>query len=85
MADTDWGKRDSRGEWQPAPELLPKPSAPGFDRTAHFQVGWIAEIYARNAVILILEAGGLHLRLARESEASSSTTSSIARTTGSSR
>ena len=26
MADTDWGTRDSRGEWQPAPELLPKPS-----------------------------------------------------------
>lgn len=104
MADTEWGKRDSRGEWQPAPELLPKPSpifrlpwkpwevikhlfawpgflwpwnlfyaalavvawlwfTPGFDRTAHFQVGWMAEIYARNAVVLLLVAGGLHLRL----------------------
>jgi sterol desaturase/sphingolipid hydroxylase (fatty acid hydroxylase superfamily) len=104
MADADWGKRDSKGEWQPAPELLPKPSplfrlpwrpwevikylfapqgflwpwnlfyaalavvawlyfTPGFDRTAHFEVGWIAGLYLRNAVILIVIAGGLHLRL----------------------
>ena len=102
MAEKDWGKRDSRGEWQP--EVLPKPSplfslpwrlvdvlkylfapqgffwpynlfygllaviswrffTPGLDRTAHFQIGWIAEIYARNAVLLILVAGGFHLRL----------------------
>jgi sterol desaturase/sphingolipid hydroxylase (fatty acid hydroxylase superfamily) len=104
MGDTDWGKRDSRGEWQPEPELLPKPSpifrlpwkpwdvakylfapqgflwpwnlfyallavvawlwfTPGFDRTVRFEAGWIAELYLRNAVILILIAGGLHLRL----------------------
>jgi sterol desaturase/sphingolipid hydroxylase (fatty acid hydroxylase superfamily) len=102
MAETDWGKRDSRGEWQPDP--LPKPSplfrrpwqissvlkylfapegflwpfnlffallavvswlffTPSLARTARFEVGWIAEIYARNAVLLILVAGGLHLRL----------------------
>jgi hypothetical protein len=24
---------------------------PGLDRTAHFQIGWIAEIYARNAAL----------------------------------
>ena len=102
MADTEWGKRDARGEWQPAE--LPKPSpifrtpwkpkdilkylfaaegflwpvnllyallaviswlwfTPSLARTAYFQIGWIAEIYARNAVLLILIAGGLHLRL----------------------
>jgi len=36
---------------------------PGFDRTVHFQAGWIAELYLRNAVFLLLVAGGLHLRL----------------------
>src|SRR5271169_325171 len=102
MADAEWGKRDSRGEWQP--NNLPKPSpifrrpwepkgilkylfapegllwpynllyallavatwlwfTPSLDRTAQFQVGWIAEIYLRNVVLLILVAGGLHLRL----------------------
>ncbi len=102
MPDTEWGKRDSRGEWQP--EALPKPSpifsrpwkpvgvlkylfapegflwpmnlffalvaviswlwfTPSLQTTSQFRVGWIAEIYARNAVLLILIAGGLHLRL----------------------
>jgi sterol desaturase/sphingolipid hydroxylase (fatty acid hydroxylase superfamily) len=102
MADSEWGKRDSRGEW--VPENLPVPSpifsrpwriknvakylfapegflwpwnlffagiavvswlwfTPGFDRTAHWAVGWVAEIYARNAVLLLIVAGGLHLRL----------------------
>ena len=102
MADAEWGKRDSRGEWQP--NNLPKPSplfrrpwefkgilkylfapegllwpynlvyallavvtwlwfTPSLARTAQFQVGWIAEIYLRNVVLLILVAGGLHLRL----------------------
>ena len=101
-AGEDWGKRDSRGEWQP-PEL-PKPSplfslpwrpweitkylfgpqgfflpynlfyallavvtwlffTPSLARTAHFEVGWIAEIFLRDVVLLILVAGGLHLRL----------------------
>jgi len=36
---------------------------PGFDRTAHWGFGWVAEIYARNAVLLLIVAGGLHLRL----------------------
>jgi sterol desaturase/sphingolipid hydroxylase (fatty acid hydroxylase superfamily) len=36
---------------------------PGMDRTVHFQVGWIAEIFARNVVLLTLVAGGLQLRL----------------------
>ena len=36
---------------------------PSLDRTFTFQVGWIAEIYARNVVLLTLVAGGLHLRL----------------------
>jgi len=102
MLDAEWGKRDSRGEWQP--EQLPEPSplfrwpwrpriilkylfapqgflwpynllyallaviswkyfTPGFERTARFEIGWIAELYLRNAVLLILIAGGLHLRL----------------------
>ena len=101
-AGEDWGKRDSRGEWQP-PEL-PKPSplfslpwrpweiikylfgpqgfflpynlfyallavvtwlffTPSLARTVHFEVGWIAEIFLRDVVLLILVAGGLHLRL----------------------
>ncbi len=102
MDRSNWGTRDSRGEWQPAD--LPKPSplfslpwkplkvvkylfapegllwpwnlffallavvawlyfTPGFDRTATFRVGWIAEIYLRNVVIVTLVAGGFHLRL----------------------
>jgi len=102
MADSEWGRRDSRGEWQP--EELPKPSplfqwpwrplvvlkylfapqgfflpyaafyallavvswlffTPALARTVRFEVGWIAEIYLRNIAILILVAGGLHLRL----------------------
>jgi sterol desaturase/sphingolipid hydroxylase (fatty acid hydroxylase superfamily) len=102
MPERDWGKRDSRGEWQPDP--LPKPSplfslpwkpgeilkylfgaqgfflpynalyallaviswlyfTPSLARAARFEAGWIAEIYLRNAVLLILVAGGLHLRL----------------------
>ena len=36
---------------------------PGLARTASFQPGWIAELYLRNVVLLILVAGGLHLRL----------------------
>jgi len=36
---------------------------PSLDRMTTFQIGWIAEIYARNVVLLILIAGGLHLRL----------------------
>jgi sterol desaturase/sphingolipid hydroxylase (fatty acid hydroxylase superfamily) len=100
MGDAEWGKRDSRGEWQP--ETLPKPSpifrtpwrpseilkylfapegllwpvnavyaglaivswlwfTPSLEQAATFRVGWIAEIWARNAVLLILIAGGLHL------------------------
>jgi sterol desaturase/sphingolipid hydroxylase (fatty acid hydroxylase superfamily) len=36
---------------------------PSLAQAARFQVWWIAEIYARNVVLLILVAGGLHLRL----------------------
>ncbi|MEI6388021.1 MAG: sterol desaturase family protein [Spirochaetota bacterium] len=36
---------------------------PGLDRTIAFAPGWIAEIYLRNAVLLLVIAGGLHLRL----------------------
>jgi sterol desaturase/sphingolipid hydroxylase (fatty acid hydroxylase superfamily) len=36
---------------------------PSLQRTAHFEVGWIAEIFLRDVVLLILVAGGLHLRL----------------------
>ena len=36
---------------------------PGFERTVQFEVGWIAEVFARNVVLLILVAGGFHLRL----------------------
>ena len=36
---------------------------PDLARTASFEIGWIAEIYLRNFVLLILVAGGLHLRL----------------------
>ncbi len=102
MAEKDWGRRDSRGEWQP--DKLPQPSplfrlpwkplevlkwlfgwqglflpynlfygllavvcwlyfTPSLARTARFEVGWIGEIFLRNAVLLLLIAGGLHLRL----------------------
>lgn len=36
---------------------------PDLSRTATFAPGWIAEIYLRNVVLLLLVAGGLHLRL----------------------
>ncbi len=36
---------------------------PGPDRTATFAVGWIVEIYLRNAALLVLIAGGFHLQL----------------------
>lgn len=36
---------------------------PSLDRTATFQFNWIAEIYLRNVTLLVLVAGGLHLRL----------------------
>jgi sterol desaturase/sphingolipid hydroxylase (fatty acid hydroxylase superfamily) len=36
---------------------------PELSRMATFEIGWIAELYLRNAVLLILIAGGLHLRL----------------------
>jgi sterol desaturase/sphingolipid hydroxylase (fatty acid hydroxylase superfamily) len=36
---------------------------PSLAQTATFKVGWIAEIYLRDVVLLILVAGGLHLRL----------------------
>ena len=36
---------------------------PDLSRTGTFAVGWIAEIYLRNAVLLLVIAGGLHLRL----------------------
>jgi sterol desaturase/sphingolipid hydroxylase (fatty acid hydroxylase superfamily) len=102
MDRTNWGERDSRGEWQPSE--LPKPSplfsipwrpwkvlkylfapegllwpwnlffaglavvawlwfTPSMATMATFQVGWIAELYARNVVIVILVAGGFQLRL----------------------
>ena len=102
MAEGDWGKRDSRGEW--LPDVLPKPSplfslpwkpvevikylfgwmgfyvpynlfyailaivawvffTPDAARTARFEAGWIAEIYLRNAALLLLVSGVLHLRL----------------------
>ena len=102
MADGEWGKRDTRGEWQPTE--LPKPSplfslpwkplevlkylfapegllwpwnlffaalavaawrwfTPGMDRTATFRFDWIAEIYLRNVAVVVLVAGGFHLRL----------------------
>jgi sterol desaturase/sphingolipid hydroxylase (fatty acid hydroxylase superfamily) len=38
---------------------------PALERTASFGVQWIAEIYLRNVVLLILIAGGFHLRLYR--------------------
>ena len=36
---------------------------PDSTRTGTFAVGWIAEIYLRNAALLLVIAGGLHLRL----------------------
>lgn len=36
---------------------------PDLSRTSTFAVGWIAEIYLRNAALLLIIAGGLHLRL----------------------
>jgi len=36
---------------------------PQLSRAVSFEIGWIAEIYLRNAVLLIIIAGGLHLRL----------------------
>ena len=36
---------------------------PSLDHTATFQFNWIAEIYLRNVTLLVLVAGGLHLRL----------------------
>jgi sterol desaturase/sphingolipid hydroxylase (fatty acid hydroxylase superfamily) len=102
MADSNWGKRDKRGEW--TPDILPEPSplftlpfkpkkifkylfapqgflwpfnlfyvvlaivcwkffTPELSQAANFRIGWIAEIYLRNVAVLILVAGGLHLRL----------------------
>jgi len=102
MADTEWGKRDSRGEWAPDPLPVPSPLfrlpwnlkavtrylfapegflwptnlffvalaivswlffTPKLDQTVRWAPGWVAEIYARNAVLLLIVAGGLHLRL----------------------
>ncbi len=36
---------------------------PDLSRTVTFQIGWMAEIYLRNVVLVSLLAGGLHLRL----------------------
>ena len=36
---------------------------PSMDRMQRFAVGWIAEIYLRNVVLLLVSAGGLHLWL----------------------
>lgn len=36
---------------------------PALERAASFKIGWMAELYLRNVVLLILIAGGLHLRL----------------------
>ena len=36
---------------------------PDLSRTGTFAVGWIAELYLRNAGLLLVIAGGLHLRL----------------------
>jgi sterol desaturase/sphingolipid hydroxylase (fatty acid hydroxylase superfamily) len=102
MAETEWGRRDAHGQWQP--DELPRPGplfqwppspmgilrylfapegflwpfnllvallavaswhwfTPALERTARFEPGWIAEVWVRNAVLLTLVAGGLHLRL----------------------
>ena len=34
---------------------------PAFDRCRDFEFGWIAEIYARNMIFMVVVAGGLHL------------------------
>jgi sterol desaturase/sphingolipid hydroxylase (fatty acid hydroxylase superfamily) len=34
---------------------------PALERTAEFEPGWIAQIYARNFALMVLVAGGLHL------------------------
>ncbi|MEI6606281.1 MAG: sterol desaturase family protein [Verrucomicrobiota bacterium] len=36
---------------------------PSLETTKHFQPGWIGAIYLRNALLLTIVAGGLHLRL----------------------
>ena len=36
---------------------------PGLDQTAAFAAGWVAQIYLRNVILLMIVAGGLHLRL----------------------
>ena len=36
---------------------------PATERMERFAVGWIAEIYLRNVVLLLVSAGGLHLWL----------------------
>ena len=36
---------------------------PDLSRTGSFAVGWIAELYARNAVLIIVLYGTVHLRL----------------------
>ena len=36
---------------------------PSLARTETFAIGWIAELYLRNAALLLIVAGGLHLRL----------------------
>ena len=36
---------------------------PSLETTASFQIGWIALLYVRNAALLLLVAGALHLRL----------------------
>ena len=36
---------------------------PSLETTAHFGIGWIAFLYLRNAALLLLVAGALHLRL----------------------
>jgi sterol desaturase/sphingolipid hydroxylase (fatty acid hydroxylase superfamily) len=36
---------------------------PSLDRTVHFQLGWIAEIFVRDLILLTIVSGGLHLRL----------------------
>ena len=36
---------------------------PSLETTAHFGIGWIAFLYLRNVVLLLLVAGALHLRL----------------------
>ncbi len=99
MAESEVGKRDSMGEWQPHSLPVPSPLfawpwspraafrdlwngfwpfnliyiglavivwlyfTPSIETTRHFEFGWIIQIYLRNAALLTLIAGGLHLRL----------------------